>query len=58
MVEGKRKAARGFLGVGACQRGRAAATVKLPGKLINSESPARRSGSERGRKKRRRKRRR
>ena len=41
MVEGKRKAARGFLGVGACQRGGAAATVKLPGKLINNESPAR-----------------
>lgn len=38
-LEGKRKAASGFLGVGACRRGRAVATVKLPGKLINNESP-------------------
>lgn len=45
-LEGKRKAASGFLGVGACRRGRAVATVKLPGKLINNESPARRFGTE------------
>ena len=45
-LEGKRKAASGFLGVGACRRGRAVATVKRPGKLINNESPARRFGTE------------
>ena len=40
MVEGKRKAAGGFLDVGAFRQGRAAA-VELPGKLINNESPPR-----------------
>ena len=39
MVEGKRKAACGFLGVGAFRQGRAAATVKLPEKLINRNPP-------------------
>lgn len=40
MVEGKRKAAGGFLGVGAFRQGRAAA-VEWPGKLINNESRTR-----------------
>lgn len=38
MVGGKRKAARGFLGVGARRR-ETATTVKLPGKLINRNPP-------------------
>ena len=39
MEEIERKAGGGFLGVGACRRGRAAATVELPGKLINRNPP-------------------